>query len=474
MDKTLDRAWILMGSNRFDRSEQEIRKYLSDNPDDPRAHIMLAMSLFDLSRHDDAIEFAKKAIELAPENPYSYWVLGCMYIRLQQLDPAEEYLIEAIDLNPDCPDYYASLSELYWMRGRSEKIANEQEQDFLQRGIEAARTSLEIDPNHCNARLYLIRILLALRDDIYIAEAIQLAEQLLSLSPESADAHEIYAQALICESWKTRNNEQNLNRILSILEESLRLDPNRPYAKILASNLLERYYSILWVEANWIFILLKILTIAAIPLLLLTFYFYNTCGLQLYPTGISTIATLASLILIINRTQSKMKIWLNPHHRIFLQSDKVNDVFTRIFFIIIIIGFSWNILPVWLTEIVVLLLRIILVMLAIFLAFVLRHTLLPWWGSIAKIFQPFLNVMDWLDRTQNLIFENIFSWMNNCGNYLEDRIVQMLDYLPGSKKVDIRFISKWLVLILIGLASFLSLIGGGTLLVIICQILSQK
>ena len=67
MDKTLDRAWILMQSNRFDRSEQEIRKHLSENPDDARAHTMLAMCLFDLSCHDDAIESAKKAIELTEQ-----------------------------------------------------------------------------------------------------------------------------------------------------------------------------------------------------------------------------------------------------------------------------------------------------------------------------------------------------------------------------------------------------------------------
>jgi Flp pilus assembly protein TadD len=83
MDKTLDRAWILMGSNRFDRSEQEIRKHLSKNPDDARAHTMLAMCLFDFSRNDDAIESAKKAIELVPKNPYSYWVLCCLHIRSQ-------------------------------------------------------------------------------------------------------------------------------------------------------------------------------------------------------------------------------------------------------------------------------------------------------------------------------------------------------------------------------------------------------
>ncbi|AFY95679.1 tetratricopeptide repeat protein [Chamaesiphon minutus] len=165
MDKTLDRAWILMGSNRFERSEQEIRKHLSENPDDARAHTMLAMCLFDLSRHDEAIESAKKAIELVPENPYPYWVLGFLYIRLQQLDPAEEYLSEAIELNPECPDFYASLSELYWLRGCSHNLTHEKRKKFLEKGVEASRKSLAINPEHISSILYLIKNLLVFEEN---------------------------------------------------------------------------------------------------------------------------------------------------------------------------------------------------------------------------------------------------------------------------------------------------------------------
>jgi hypothetical protein len=57
-------------------------------------------------------------------------------------------------------------------------------------------------------------------------------------------------------------------------------------------------------------------------LLLLTFYFYNTCGLQLYPTGMFAIATLASLTLIIDRTQSQLNVldWLDRTHDLIFES----------------------------------------------------------------------------------------------------------------------------------------------------------
>ena len=376
MDKTLDRAWFLMGSNRFERSEQEIRKHLSENPEDPRAHTMLAICLFDLSRHDESIESGKKAIELVPENPYSYWVLGCLYMRLQQLDLAEKYLFEAIELDPEYPDFHASLSELYWMRGRSRELPYEKKKEFLDKGSKSARIGLEIEPEHFNSRLYLIKNLLAFGIDNYIAEAIYLAEQLLSLSPESADAHEVYAQALICQCKKTRNNKQNLDRILAILQEALRLDPNRPYAKFLACNLLEIYYSIIWAKLPFADSLAKIMTIAPIPLLLLTFYFYNTCGLQFYPTGVLTIATFVSLTLMINLTQAQIRIWLNPQYRIFLQSNVAINFFRWTYIVILFFGFSWKFLPVFVIRFLILVFWFCLPLTAIVLFFMIRRYLL--------------------------------------------------------------------------------------------------
>ncbi|WP_309742360.1 tetratricopeptide repeat protein [Chamaesiphon sp. OTE_20_metabat_361] len=373
MDTTLDRAWLLMGSNRFDRSEQEIRKHLSENPDDARAHTMLAMCLFDLSLHDDAIESGKKAIELVPENPYPYWVLACIYIRLQQLDSAEEYLFEAIDLNPEYPDFHASLSELYWMRGRSRELPHEQKKDFLDKGSEAARTGLEIEANHFNSKLYLIKNLLALDDDNCIIEAIDLAEELLSLDPESAEAHEVYAQALCCKSRKIKYTKQDLNRILSILQESLRLDPNRPYAKFLACHLLEWHYSILSIKEAWLITFLKFVNIAAIPLLSLTLYFYNVNGFQIYSTGVFALLTLISLIPIIDLTQAQLRIYFNIQYRKFSQSDKAIDLFRWIIAIIAIIGLSWQYLPVFVIKILTLILWFCLPVVVIVLLFSLRR-----------------------------------------------------------------------------------------------------
>ncbi|WP_310481574.1 tetratricopeptide repeat protein [Chamaesiphon sp. VAR_48_metabat_403] len=404
MDKTLDRAWLLMESNRLDRSEQEIRKHLSENPDDPRAHTMLAMCLFDLSRYDEAIESGKKAIELVPENPYPYWVLGCLYIRLQELNLAEEYLLEAIELDPEYPDFYASLSELYWLRGCSRDFVYEERKVFLEKGVETARHSLEIDPEHVNSILYLIRNLLVFEGNSHIPELIELAQELLCLAPESAVAHEAYAQALIYETWERRKNKQDLNRILPILEESLRLNPNRPSPKILAYDLLKSHYMRLSSKGSLQNFFL-IMVFAALPLSILTFYFYNTCGIQLFPTVLSVILTFISLTLMIDLTQSQMRIWSNLQYRKFLQPntvDKVIYVFWLVFAVIAIIGFTWKILPIGLIRLITLLLWIALFMAGVFLFFIIRRS--PRWRSRSGTIDPDISSGQ---NSSNIEHENI-------------------------------------------------------------------
>ena len=282
MEKTLDRAQVLINNGRLGLAEQEIRKHLSENPDDARAHTMLAMCLFDLSCHDDAIESARKALELAPQNPYIYWILGRMYVQLQQLDCAEQYLLQSIALNPECANFYASLSEIYWLQGHYfslHGIVSIVYKEFLEKGIEAARTGLEIDPNCQQSIFYLAINFIEFGDDYHLEEAVKLANRLLFLSPQSAIAHEIYARILIRKS-RARIKKQDLNLILPILEESLRLNPNRDYSKKLAFDLLKSYYRILPDKTHWLFIFLQTIAIITLPLTILTFCFYHAWGWQ--------------------------------------------------------------------------------------------------------------------------------------------------------------------------------------------------
>jgi Flp pilus assembly protein TadD len=448
MDTTLDRAWLLMGSNRFDRSEQEIRKHLSENPDDARAHTMLAMCLFDLSRHDEAIDSAKKAIELVPDNPYPYWVLGCLYIRLQQLDRAEEYLFEAIELNPECPDYYASLSELYWMRGYSRNLNTREKKEFAQKGVEAARMSLEIDPAHVNSILYLIRNLFTFQDELHVSETIELAQELLSLSPASAVAHEVYAQALMCEGGR-RKNKQDLNRILPILEESLRLDPNRPYSKVLAHELLSSSSEIL-LKGSWQIAFFLIMAIFSLPLSILTFYFYNTSGFQFNSTLISAFATVMGLTLIIDMTQIQIRIWLTPQYRKFLQPNRWIYLFWCVLLAIIFTGFTWKILPVWLTSILMLVVWIVLLFTAVCVFFIIRRS--PWYLTVFRFIALGFGS---IDSVTKIILNGIAYGFNFMGNFIESFVTNAIENSPAAKLVNVGLCARVIAIIIMLIPGFI-------------------
>jgi Flp pilus assembly protein TadD len=446
--QALDRAWFLAQNNRFDRSEQELREYLSENPDDARAHIMLATILFDLSRHAEAIDSAKKAIELAPEHPYPYWVLGCLYIRLQQLDPAEEYLFEAIELDPECPDYYASLSELYWMRGYSRNLLTREKQEFSEKGVEAARTSLEIDPEHINAILFLVRNLFTFQDKHYIPEIIELTQKLLYLSPENAIAHEIYAQALMCENGR-RKNQQDVNRILPILEESLRLAPNGSYSKELANQLLSSSFEVL-LKGSWQIVFFLIMAIFALPLSVLTFYFYNTYGLQFNPTLISAFLTLVSLTLIIDLTQIQIRIWSKSQYHKFLQPNRWMYLFWGVLSGIIFAGFTWKILPVWLISILTVLLWAILLFSALSLFFIIIRS--PWFMTIFRLVKLADNR---INLAINSILNGIAYGFNFMGNSIESSVANTIEKSAFDKLVNARVCARVVALVIMLIPGFI-------------------
>ncbi len=342
--EALDRAWFLFQNNRFELAEQELRKYLSENPDNAPAHILLARCLFELSCHAEAIESAKKGIELAPNHHYPYWVLGYLYVRLQQLDLAEEYLLNAIELDPEQAYCYASLSELYWYRGSARNLKDEQRTEIFQKGIEVARTGLELDSEHANSLLYLIRNLLGVGDNSCLSEAIDLSENLLSLEPGSAASHEVYARALTVKAAKTKK-KQDLNRILKIIEESLRLDPNYAYVKNLSHDLLMGHFRVINIPQELQYSSLRIIPLATPLLLIVAFCFYNTLGFE-FITIIPAIATLISLSPWVDTTQSFLRAWLNPYYRKFLMPEPVIYLFWLVFAIITVIGVSWKLMSI--------------------------------------------------------------------------------------------------------------------------------
>ena len=72
-------------------------RYLSQHPDDARAHIFYAQNLAKLGKVDEARKSGKKAYELSPNEAVMLYNLACLFSRLEEREEAVDYLRKACD-----------------------------------------------------------------------------------------------------------------------------------------------------------------------------------------------------------------------------------------------------------------------------------------------------------------------------------------------------------------------------------------
>jgi tetratricopeptide (TPR) repeat protein len=388
MDERLHRLWLLMNSQKFEDSELQIREYLRSNRDDPQANISLAIYFISLNSHSEAIDSARKALSLTPDNAYFHWILGVVYLGSQQFDLAEAPILEAIKINPHYPDFYSSLAELYGRQGHSSKeLSNSQRKEFYTRGINAANQGLRIDGEHHDCCVYLVKNLLSLDDKTYVPQAIDTAQKLVSLAPQSSEAHEVYAEALSYQ-LNDKPNQYQVEEILSIINESLLLDPNRPYPKVLADYVLTRYYQLPYSLVSKIprKLVLWIMLIA-LPLLILTFYFYGIWGLQSYQTLVPLTLSSIGILIMVELTYINIRPRQHPQARRFLTIDPFVKQFWGAFVVIVAVRMAWQFLPSRVTEIISMLVGVMFFIIVLSLFSILGDALLRWWRSIFKKFR---------------------------------------------------------------------------------------
>ncbi|MEP2704599.1 MAG: tetratricopeptide repeat protein [Roseibium sp.] len=126
--ETLEREhWLLLyfrGISRerlgkWDQSEEDFRKALELNKDQPLVLNYLGYSLVDQGlKLDEALGMIKKAVELRPTDGYIVDSLGWVYFRLGRYEDAVKELERAIELRPADPVINDHLGDAYWMVGR--------------------------------------------------------------------------------------------------------------------------------------------------------------------------------------------------------------------------------------------------------------------------------------------------------------------------------------------------------------------
>lgn len=195
------------------RQEEHLRRHLSDHPDDPEAHALLALLLADRSR-DEALQEAREAIRLDPDTALAYYVLSlCLpHRRIGRVRAIAEAIAaaeRAIRLDPQQLGPYAQLAYLHFTRPSAAFRTRHAEA-----ALRAAEGGLEVDP--LNVPCLVLRGLalgrLGRHDEAEAAYC-----DAIALEPEAAHAHAAYGGFLM--------GRGRLGPALAALQEAARLEP---------------------------------------------------------------------------------------------------------------------------------------------------------------------------------------------------------------------------------------------------------
>jgi tetratricopeptide (TPR) repeat protein len=204
----LDRALLLFQQSRFQLAEQEVRRVLSETPNDPGAHALLGMCLAHQEKLDEAQREVEEAIARAPDWAYTHNCRSLVLEHRRRFAEAEKSAREAVRLEPLDADYRARLAATLF---RQEK---------WRETYDAAMEGLEHDPEHdgCNHLRTMALTKLGRQKDAVIS-----VDAVLSRDPENAMAHTNKGWALL--------HQRKPREALEHFREALRIDPTFAYAQ---------------------------------------------------------------------------------------------------------------------------------------------------------------------------------------------------------------------------------------------------
>ncbi|MBN1584132.1 MAG: tetratricopeptide repeat protein [Anaerolineae bacterium] len=201
-------ARALLNARRYADAEARLLEWLGNDPDDARAHALLAYTLYAQDRSLDALREAETAIGLEPGWPAGHYVRALALLELGRASSALKAIAEALRLDPENSQYHAGLARIY-VRKKNWK-----------RALAAAERGLQFDPeNSACANLRGMALVNMGRKD----EADQAITTALARDPENASTHANQGWALL--------HRLDHKRALTHFREALRLDPMSDWAR---------------------------------------------------------------------------------------------------------------------------------------------------------------------------------------------------------------------------------------------------
>ncbi len=211
MSDNLVFARLLFQQSRYDLAEQELRRQLASEPDNPAAHSLLAMALAfqkNPEKREEALAAAREGVSRAPGDAFAHHALGCVYARADDLGRAEEAAREALRLDPEEAPAISLLASILLERGRWEEAR------------QMAERGLELNPEDESCANLRARALTQLgRRD----EAARTIAGALQRNPQNAFTHANQGWTLL--------DKGDYAQALEHFREALRLNPNMDWAR---------------------------------------------------------------------------------------------------------------------------------------------------------------------------------------------------------------------------------------------------
>jgi tetratricopeptide (TPR) repeat protein len=208
MSVHLDRARVLIAQSRCDLAEDEIRKTLGEEPDDPFAHALLAVCMTERKAYAEATAEARLAVAKAPDHPFPHYVLAGILAERNLPEEAHAAIDEAIRLDPEDADYPAR------------QAAIRLEQRRWEAALDSAERGLAIDPEHVDCTNLRAMALVKLGRKTEAGTAIESA---LARDPGNSATHANMGWTLLERGEREKAMEH--------FREALRLDPGSDWAR---------------------------------------------------------------------------------------------------------------------------------------------------------------------------------------------------------------------------------------------------
>ena len=208
MSAHLERARLLLAQSRPADAETESMLALAQQPDDPQALAMLALSRLQQGKHEPALAAVREAVGLAPDEPSLHNVHGHVLHALDRHDDALRAAQEALRLDPGDADHFSLLASIELARGK------------WPAALAAAEQALELNPEHVGAANLRSMALVRLGRK---AEAMEAVDYALDRAPDDAFSH-------ANQGWN-QLHRNNPKKAQEHFREALRLDPELEYAR---------------------------------------------------------------------------------------------------------------------------------------------------------------------------------------------------------------------------------------------------